>query len=190
MLNAINKLFNHPTARKIFLTLRIPLVLVLVALVAHYARTELMCAGFAVSMFGQAIQLWSFASLVKNEQLTARGPYVLVRNPMYLGRYFLILGFAVVTGSVWAIVAYTLFYWFYMDNRVRREETRLAQLLGAPYRSYCERVNRFLPNLLQLGDPAVRFFNLGVMRNNNGHWNLLATLLAWGALYGYRRYLA
>jgi hypothetical protein len=51
-------------------------------------------------------------------------------------------------------------------------------------------VNRFLPNLLRLADPAVRFFNVGVMRNNNGHWNLLATLLAWAALYGYRRYLA
>jgi hypothetical protein len=96
----------------------------------------------------------------------------------------------VVTGSAWAIVAYTLFYWFYMYNRVRREETRLAQLLGTPYRAYCEHVNRFLPNLLKLGDPGVWFFNLGVMRHNNGHWNLLATLLAWAALYGYRHYLA
>jgi protein-S-isoprenylcysteine O-methyltransferase Ste14 len=140
-------------------------------------------------MFGQAIQLWSFASLVKNEQLTARGPYVMVRNPMYLGRYFLILGFVVVTGSVWAAVAYTVFYWFYMDNRVRREETRLAQLLGEPYRHYCATVNRFLPNLLKLGAPAVRFFDLGVMRHNNGHWNLLATLIAWAVLYGYLTYL-
>jgi protein-S-isoprenylcysteine O-methyltransferase Ste14 len=189
MLNAINSLFNNPTARKVFLVLRVPLVLVLVGLIAYFARVELLCAGFIVSMFGQLIQLWSFASLVKNEQLTARGPYVMVRNPMYLGRYFLVLGFIVVTGSVTAVVVYTLFYWFYMDNRVRREEVRLAQLLGEPYRNYCATVSRFLPNLLKLGEPAVRFFNLGVMRNNNGHWNLLGTLIAWMVLYSYLRLL-
>lgn len=188
MLNTINSLFNNPAVRSFFLALRVPLVLILVALMAYYARVELLCAGFAVSMFGQLIQLWSFASLVKNEQLTARGPYVMVRNPMYLGRFFLILGFILVTGNIWVVVVYSVFYWFYMDNRVRREEQRLAQLLGEPYRVYCANVRRFLPNLLKLGDPAVRFFNIGVMRNNNGHWNLLATLVAWAALYAYLRF--
>jgi protein-S-isoprenylcysteine O-methyltransferase Ste14 len=189
MLNAIHSLFNHPTARKLFLALRVPLILLLVGLVAYYARVELLCVGFSVSMFGQLIQLWSFASLVKNEQLTARGPYVMVRNPMYLGRYFLILGFIVVTGSVIAMVLYTLFYWFYMYNRVRREEVKLGEGLGEPYRNYCATVNRFVPNLLKLGAPAVRFFDLGVIRNNNGHWNLLATLIAWAVLYAYLRFL-
>jgi protein-S-isoprenylcysteine O-methyltransferase Ste14 len=188
MLNAIHTLFNHPVARKIFLNLRYIFAIAAVAAIAYYARRELLCAGFVVSMFGQLIQLWSFASLVKNEQLTARGPYVMVRNPMYLGRFFLILGFVVVTGSYVAIVAYSLFYWFYMYNRVQREEARLSQLLGEPYRAYCARVNRFLPNLLKLGDPMVRFFDFGVMRRNNGHWNLLATLIAWAALAWYRRY--
>jgi protein-S-isoprenylcysteine O-methyltransferase Ste14 len=194
MLNTINAVFNNPTARKVFLRLRVPLALVLVWLIAYTARTDLLCIGFAVSMFGQAIQLWSFASLVKNEQLTARGPYVMVRNPMYLGRYFMVLGFLLVVGggaavTIAVVVAYTLLYWFYMYNRVRREETRLAGLLGEPYRAYGERVNRFLPNLGRIGDPAVRFFNWGVLTNNNGHWNLLATLAAWGALTFYLHYV-
>src|SRR2546421_759704 len=100
MLDTINALFNHPLARKLFLNLRYVLTLVVIGLIAYYARIDLLAPGFAVSMFGQAIQLWSFSSLVKNEQLTAHGPYVLVRNPMYLGRYVLILGFVVVTGSL------------------------------------------------------------------------------------------
>ena len=189
MLDTINALFNHPVARKIFLNLRYVLALLAVGLIAYYTRVELLWPGFIVSMVGQAIQLWSFASLVKNEQLTARGPYVMVRNPMYLGRYFLILGFIVATGSYVAIVAYTVFYWFYMANRVRREEKRLSQLLGEPYRAYCGAVNRFLPNVFKAGEPAVRFFDLEVMRHNNGHWNLLATLVAWAMLVLYRFYL-
>ena len=182
MIDTINSLFNNPTARKIFLKLRVVLVIAAVAAVAYCARMQWLLAGFAVSMFGQLIQLWSFASLVKNEQLTARGPYVLVRNPMYLGRYFLVLGFVMVAGNVWVVLAYTVLYWFYMYNRVRREETRLTQLLGAPYSAYCAAVNRFLPDFTQLGQPAVRFFDFGVLRRNHGEWNLLGTLIAWAAL--------
>jgi protein-S-isoprenylcysteine O-methyltransferase Ste14 len=189
MLNTINTIFNHPVARKFFLNLRWLLAFGLLLITAYYALPEWLLPGFAVSMFGQAIQLWSFASLVKNKELTARGPYVMVRNPMYLGRYFLILGFIVATGSWLAIIVYTLFYWFYMANRVAREEKKLAALLGEPYRNYCARVNRFLPDLTRIGDPAVRFFDSAVLRHNNGHWNLLATLVAWVMLVLYRVYL-
>jgi protein-S-isoprenylcysteine O-methyltransferase Ste14 len=189
MLASINALFNNHTVRKLFLKLRVLFMLVLVGGVAYYAQPSWLLAGFLVSLFGQAIQFWSFASLVKNDELTARGPYVMVRNPMYLGRYFLILGFVLVTGNVWVVVAYSVFYYFYMVNRVRREEAFLAGELGKPYTDYCVRVNRFFPNLLRLGDPAVYFFSGSVLRNNNGHWNVLATLVAWAALYAYVFYL-
>jgi protein-S-isoprenylcysteine O-methyltransferase Ste14 len=185
MFNTIHALFNNRRARKLFLKLRVVLMIALVIAIAHYARPEWLLAGFAVSMLGQAIQLWSFASLVKNEELTARGPYVTVRNPMYLGRYFLILGFVVVTGNVWAALAYTVFYYFYMANRVKREEVVLAGLLGAPYAAYCQNVNRFVPTFTKLADPAVRFFDFSVLRHNNGHWNLFGTLIAWIVLYIY-----
>ncbi len=190
MQTAIDSLFNHPTARRIFLNLRYALAFILVMLVAYYSDIELMPFGFVVSMFGQVIQLWSFASLIKNEKLTARGPYVLVRNPMYLGRYFLILGFLILTGSWWVVILYTVFYWFYMSNRVRREEKRLAQLLGAAYAAYRMTVNRFLPNFVELANPAVLYFNFAVLRRNNGHWNLLATLAGWLALDIYLHYFA
>src|SRR3989344_7750959 len=144
MLHAIHKIFNHPGARKVFLKLRYLFVLVLLVVLARYTDGTRLLAGFLVSLFGEAIQLWSFASLVKNEQLTARGPYVLVRNPMYLGRFFLILGLVLLLGNVYLTVAYVVLYYFYMVNRVGREARRLAQLLGQPYRDYCARVNRFL----------------------------------------------
>src|SRR3990167_4419 len=159
MLQAIHDIFNHPGARKVFLKLRYVLFLAFLAVLARYTDAARLPGGFLVSLFGEAIQLWSFASLVKNEQLTARGPYVLVRNPMYLGRFFLILGLVLLLGNVYLTVAYVIFYYLYMVNRVGREEKRLAELLGQPYRDYCARVNRFLPAFGRLFDPAVRFFN-------------------------------
>jgi hypothetical protein len=80
-------------------------------------------------------------------------------------------------------------YYFYMVNRVQREETRLAEILGQPYADYRARVNRFLPSFGRLFDPAVRFFDGGVLLRNNGHWNLLAMLLFYGALCYYVVYL-
>jgi protein-S-isoprenylcysteine O-methyltransferase Ste14 len=188
MLNTIHGFFNHPLARKIFLKLRYVLFLGVLALLALYADVSWLLPAFLVSLFGEAIQLWSFASLVKNEQLTARGPYVMVRNPMYLGRFFLILGIVLLFGNVYITLAYVIFYFFYMVNRVGREEMRLAKLLGQPYRDYCARVNRFLPSFSRMLDPAVRFFNWRVLYRNNGHWNLLAMLLFYGVLTEYLFY--
>ena len=188
MLDVIHGFFNHPVARKIFLKLRYVLFLAVLALLARYAHTSWLFTAFLVSLFGEAIQLWSFASLVKNEQLAARGPYVLVRNPMYLGRFFLILGLVLLFGNPYVTVAYAIFYYFYMVNRVQREEKHLAALLGQPYQDYCVRVNRFLPSLGRLSDPAVRFFNGSVLYRNNGHWNLLAMLLFYGILTEYLIY--
>ena len=185
MLDAIHGFFNHPLARKIFLKLRYPLVLVALVLLARYADVARLLTAFLVSLLGEAIQLWTFASLVKNAQLTARGPYVLVRNPMYLGRCLLILGPVWLLGNYYLTAAYVVLYYFYMVNRVQREERRLTELLGQPYRDYCARVNRFLPALDRLLDPAVRFFDWQVLLRNNGHWNLLAMLVFYGALSGY-----
>ena len=185
MLQAIHDIFNNREARKLFLRLRYVLALALLVWLALNADAALFLPAFLVSLFGQAIQLWSFAALVKNEQLTARGPYVLVRNPMYLGRFFLILGLMLLLDNLYLTAAYVVLYYFYMVNRVQREERLLEELLGQPYRDYCARVNRFLPSFGRLSDPAVRFFDWGVLRRNNGHWNLLATLLFYGVLYGY-----
>lgn len=188
MLDAIHGFFNHPLARKIFLKLRYALFLVVLVLLALHADVALLPAAFLVSLFGEAIQLWSFASLVKNEQLTARGPYVMVRNPMYLGRFFLILGVVLLFGNVYITLACVVFYFFYMVNRVGREEQRLAELLGQPYRDYCARVNRFLPSFSRMFDSGVWFFSWGVLFRNNGHWNLLAMLVFYGVLAGYLIY--
>ena len=188
MFDSIHRVFNHPVARKLFLRLRYVLFLVFLAVLARYTDASRLPGGFLVSLFGEAIQLWSFASLVKNEQLTARGPYVLVRNPMYLGRFFLILGLVLLLGNIYLTVAYVVLYYFYMVNRVQREEQHLTEILGQPYRDYGARVNRFLPAFGKLTDPAVRFFNWQVLFRNNGHRNLLAMLLFYAALYSYVAY--
>jgi protein-S-isoprenylcysteine O-methyltransferase Ste14 len=180
MLAAIHGLFNHRGFRAAFVRARVPLGLLAAAGLIYLARAEWFWAGFAVSMFGELIQLWSFASLDKNATLACNGPYAVVRNPMYLGRYFIILGAVLLLGSVWAIVLYTLVYYFYMVNRVRREEERLRPALGKPYEEYCVHVNRFLPGARYKDNPVL-YWKGSLFKQNHGWGNLAGTLAFWVA---------
>ena len=174
----LHKLFNHPGLRRFLLALRIPIVLVFVALWPWWVQPELLVAGILVSLAGELLQVWCFACIEKEKVLTIRGPYQLCRNPMYLARYLLILGFVIVTGSWLACVLYTVVYWFYMVNRVKREEPVLEKIFEQPYRDYCRDVNRFLPGFGRV-DSQFWFFDWQIMLSNNGHWNFLAAVLGW-----------
>ncbi len=80
------------------------------------------------------------------ERLVSTGPYAYSRNPMYLGHIIFLTGLSLTLKSLLAAlitVATTL--WFHF--RVRGDEQRLVQLLGAPYIDYTARVKRWLPGL-------------------------------------------
>jgi protein-S-isoprenylcysteine O-methyltransferase Ste14 len=45
--------------------------------------------------------------------LNTKGPYSLVRHPLYVGNFFMWLGPTLLTANVWFIVSFCLFYWIY-----------------------------------------------------------------------------
>jgi len=171
-------LFQHPGLRSFLVKMRLPLFILLLVLVAPFAQREWLLAGFIVSMIGEFIQLWCFASLDKNMTLTIRGPYTMVRNPMYLGRFFIPFGFLMLLGQWWLLVAYTVVYWLYMDARVQREEAHLKPIFGAPYEDYCAKVRRFVPGW-PLAGKQVGYWNWALFSHNNAGRNLVGTLIAW-----------
>jgi protein-S-isoprenylcysteine O-methyltransferase Ste14 len=183
MSDVLQDLFTNKPVRKFLFKIRYLLAVALVVPLARYMHPEWLGAAVGISLLGQAIQAWCFASLVKNRELSVRGPYLLVRNPMYLGRFFLILGFICLLDSWIAIVAYTVLYYPYMLYRVKREERRLRRAYPDEFGRYCSEVRRFLPSLGRLGEPAVRFFDWAMFRENNGHWNILLTLAAYLVVY-------
>lgn len=181
MTNSVRSTFNNPRLRRFLVRLRVPLAIVAIVLAVPFLRREWLLAGFVVSMIGELIQLWSFASLDKNSDLAIRGPYAMVRNPMYLGRYFIVLGFLMLLGQWWILVLYTVVYWYYMDTRVEREEAHLRPIFGPRYDEYCARVRRFMPGVPLAGQP-VAYWNWTLFRQNNAAMNLLGTLAVWAAV--------
>jgi protein-S-isoprenylcysteine O-methyltransferase Ste14 len=177
---AVQELLDNRTMRRALIRARYALVLLLLVPVGWWMHPERLPVALALSIFGQAIQTWCFASLIKNRELSVRGPYLVSRNPMYVGRYFLLLGFVVLLGRGWTTVAFVLAftagYALYVVPRVRREERRLLRVFRDRYEAYMRQVPRFRPTLRNVRDPLVWYWDWAAFHENNAHWNLIALL--------------
>ena len=114
--------------------------------------------GMMVAGLGAAIALWcilTFVFLGKGtpapfdppRRLVVRGPYGIVRNPMYVGASLALAGAALVYKSI-PLLSYAallglithVFVVFY-------EEPTLRRTFGNDYEAYCGRVGRWWPKL-------------------------------------------
>ncbi len=179
----IHDLFNNKTIRSVLSKLRYLVFLVVFIIFVPFIRPLWFWPGFFVTLFGELIQVWCFASLEKNRVLANRGLYMLTRNPMYLGRFFVLLGFLVLAGNIWIIIFFTVLYYFYMVNRVRREEKKLREVFGEAYEGYCRDVNRFVPSLKGIDWRSFWIFKWDVLVENNGHWNFMAVVFCYVLFY-------
>src|SRR5207344_2230851 len=110
--------------------------------------------GVALAVLGVALALWcilTFAFVGRGtpapfdppRRLVVRGPYRAVRNPMYLGAWFYLVGFALFYRSTGAAL-YALAFLIVMHTFVvLYEEPRLRRTFGRDYEAYCERVGRW-----------------------------------------------
>ncbi|MDY6987987.1 MAG: isoprenylcysteine carboxylmethyltransferase family protein [Thermodesulfobacteriota bacterium] len=176
-------IFNNKRLRSLWLRLRYPLFLLAIIVLIRHIEPSWFLPGLIVCFFGELIQLWCFASLDKNRTLAIKGPYTLTRNPMYVGRFFLLLGCLVLAGSIWVVGLFVVLYFFYMVNRVKREEDKLRHVFGQAYEDYCRKVNRFVPSFKGVDRGSLWFFRWGLLLKNNGHWNLVAVTVTFAVFY-------
>lgn len=91
---------------------------------------------------------WAVAArLVEGHKLITDGPFRLVRNPIYLGIYGMLIatGLAITRWEVLlaAMVLFALGTWM----RVRSEERLLREAFGAQFDDYARRVSAMLPGI-------------------------------------------
>ena len=89
-------------------------------------------------------------------EFVVTGPYRYVRNPMYIGGWILLVGFASFEHSV-SIPFFAAVLIPIANLLVTfHEEPRLQRLFAGSYQQYCRDVRRWIPNLRKV--PARRFF--------------------------------
>ena len=79
------------------------------------------------------------------ETLNTTGIYSVVRHPLYLGNFFMWLGPAMLTGHLWFILVFCLFYWIYYERIMYAEEQFLRGKFGPSYLEWSEHVPPFVP---------------------------------------------
>ncbi len=97
---------------------------------------------------GLGLRSWSAGTLNKSRELTTVGPYALVRNPLYVGSFLMMIGFCLLCRD-WLMLAFVagplaMLYWY----QVRFEEQSLKHLFPNQWSDYVDSTPRFFPSRL------------------------------------------
>ena len=115
-------------------------------------------AGLVVYLVGVVLIVWGRLALGRawtvttslgvqlheDHRLVQHGPFALVRHPMYLGFWLLLAG-ALFIYRTWVLAVYLIMALASFSRRARREEQALAEAFGDEWRTYADRVGRWVP---------------------------------------------
>lgn len=111
------------------------------------------------------------------DHLNTSGLYSVVRNPLYLGNFVVLLGVVCATRVWWPVVIATLAYWLYIERIVAAEEAFLEQKYGEQYLAWAATTPAFVPRWKNWRSPAMPFSVRTVLRRE------YSGLAAVGALF-------
>ena len=130
----------------------IPLIVLLFVFACSSVRSAFV--GMLLVTFGELVRIYSVAfigsiSRTRKQNLGAKliveGPFSYVRNPLYVGNFFITLGIAVFGGNAGIVVLSILLFAFQYYHIVRYEEGLLFETFGEDYQKYCLEVPAWFP---------------------------------------------
>ena len=116
---------------------------------APYRYAGLVLAGLALGLIAWAAALFRRAGtnirpFMPSTALVVAGPYKYTRNPMYLGMAGILLGAAVLMGSLSPFIVIPAFMALITERFIVPEEAKLEAAFGSEYLDYKARVRRWL----------------------------------------------
>jgi len=118
--------------------------------------------GSLLAAIGMVLRVWGAAYLgydvvhhenMQGGSVMAAGPYRSMRNPLYLGGWFMMAAISLLltpSGALFMVVLVGIFYL----RLVLGEEAFLAEKLGHPYREYLRAVPRIVPRFRSTALPS------------------------------------
>jgi len=104
---------------------------------------------------------------VKTDALCFSGPYILVRNPIYLADLVAFLGSALVLPPIGLLLPGLLF--LHYTRLIRYEEVSLLKEFGTRFQEYRETTPRLLPTRDSLGHLGLAFRDVSISRDGFRH---------------------
>ncbi|MFH1011779.1 MAG: isoprenylcysteine carboxylmethyltransferase family protein [bacterium] len=127
---------------------------------------ELGC--LVVSLFGLAIRIATIGTIASGtsgrntraqaaRSLNTTGMYSLMRNPLYLGNYFVALGISLYPRAWYLPILVTALFLLYYERIIAREEVFLEEQFGDEFRTWAARTPALIPSLRSYVRSALPF---------------------------------
>ena len=129
-------------------------------------------AGAGIASVGEALRIWAAGHIRKGREVTASGPYRLIRHPLYLGSFVMGLGFVVAAANMVVATVVIGYLVIMLGVAVTLEEATLRDQFGADY-------DRYSRGKL---DPVDRRFSLSLARRNGEYRTLTGFVATLGVL--------
>ncbi len=152
-------------------------------------------AGIAFLAIAVWIRLWAAGHLRKNKVLTVTGPYAYVKNPLYIGTFFGMIGFALVAigdaGHPWYFRYFNwmtlgagvlVFVAYYIPYKKKREGDRLHDIFGEPWDHYDASVPDYFPKFTRYERAANDPWSGSATCDNSEQWTAPMILVGLAAL--------
>ncbi len=121
------------------------LLLLVCAWFAMPAGEPRIVAGLIMAAAGQSWRIYAAGVIYKNRKLASTGAYSLVRHPLYLGNFLILVGFAIAGGN-WAVMAVVAFFFlFYYPAAIRYEDHKLEGIFGDEWRNWSRSIPGMFP---------------------------------------------
>jgi protein-S-isoprenylcysteine O-methyltransferase Ste14 len=106
--------------------------------------------GLFLILLGIFLRTWSAGIIRKTEVLSTAGPYALMRHPLYVGSFFIALGFCTVIGDAKTfIIILGLLIPLHVRKTIR-EEKRLFNRFGDAWTDYKRQTGAFYPKTVPI----------------------------------------
>jgi len=110
--------------------------------------------GVIIILFGIVINLWAdglfkkYQTTVKPDEkptyLIKNGPFRISRHPMYLGMLSILLGAAILLGSIVAFIFPLIFFIVVSQKFIPLEEKNLVRIFGKEYQDYKKKTRKWI----------------------------------------------
>ncbi len=109
------------------------------------------------------------------DSLNTAGMYSIVRNPLYLGNFLILLGIIMLSGCYQIIIANSLLMIIFYCLIILKEEDFLVSKFGSVYTNWADKTNCIIPSLKNYIKPANVFSLKKVIYNEHDTW--MSTLI-------------
>ena len=133
--------------KQVLQKIRVPagFLFALIFFIISRPTTVYMLAGLPFVIAGVWIRFWAAGHIRKSREITTSGPYARTRNPLYVGSFFLGIGFCIQSAILFLLPLFVIVFFLIYYPVMRQEEWELERVFGEEYAGYRAHIPLFMP---------------------------------------------